>query len=189
TALGVSSGAEPFMIHYDPNGDHDGDRTANSRDPDDDGDGLSDAEEIAEHRTNPTAFDTDGDGLGDGDEIDLGTDPLARDTDRDGTIDGEDPDPTDPDVPGRCPPEKDVRCAGININAPPNDEPGLWAFKADASPSAPPFAPSYTFTARKTGSATSLIAGPQSASTASFDLDEGPWTISVIVDWGDDCPS
>src|SRR5690606_10995217 len=65
----------------------------------------------------------------------------------------------------------------------------LWAFKADASPSAPPFAPSYTFTARKTGSATSLIAGPQSASTASFDLDEGPWTISVLVDWGDDCPS
>src|SRR5690606_37456105 len=113
TVLGVSSGAEPFMIQYDPNGDHDGDRTANSRDPDDDGDGLSDAEEIAEHRTNPTAFDTDGDGLGDGDEIDLGTDPLARDTDRDGTIDGEDPDPTDPDVPGRCPPEKDVRCAGI----------------------------------------------------------------------------
>src|SRR5690606_34204005 len=44
TVLGVSSGAEPFMIHYDPNGDHDGDRTANSRDPDDDGDGLSDAE-------------------------------------------------------------------------------------------------------------------------------------------------
>ena len=42
---------------------------------DDDGDGLSNAEE-AELGTDPNEPDTDGDGLADGDEVSLGTDPL-----------------------------------------------------------------------------------------------------------------
>jgi hypothetical protein len=60
--------------------DSDGDGTPNATDGDDDGDGLSDLDEVV-GRTNPLAFDTDGDGVGDGFEFfsakDLnGTDPT-----------------------------------------------------------------------------------------------------------------
>ncbi|MDO5319527.1 MAG: hypothetical protein Q4G65_12935, partial [bacterium] len=44
-----------------------------------DGDGLSTAEEIFIHGTDPGLPDTDGDGLPDGEEIARGTDPLSRD--------------------------------------------------------------------------------------------------------------
>jgi hypothetical protein len=57
--------------------------------PDQDGDGLSDARE-AELGTDPTLVDTDGDGLGDGREVlEVGTDPLSPDTDGDGVLDGD----------------------------------------------------------------------------------------------------
>ena len=72
--------------------------------PDTDGDGLSDFEEIFEHRTNPTNPDTDGDGVSDflevrGYRYDLAsgqmvqdsngfrTNPLSADTDGDGVTD------------------------------------------------------------------------------------------------------
>jgi len=61
--------------------------------PDTDGDGLSDGEEVNRRKTNPLAADTDTDGLSDGREIEKGTDPLRKDTDDDGIMDSVDPDP------------------------------------------------------------------------------------------------
>jgi hypothetical protein len=43
---------------------------------DEDGDGLSDADEVFVHGTDPCLADTDGDGINDGDEVAAGTDPL-----------------------------------------------------------------------------------------------------------------
>ncbi|MFY1830716.1 cell envelope biogenesis protein OmpA, partial [Myxococcus fulvus] len=55
---------------------------------DSDGDGLTDAEEVA-LGTDPNNADTDGDGLPDGIEVKVaGTDPLDDDTDDDGLLDG-----------------------------------------------------------------------------------------------------
>jgi len=56
--------------------------------PDTDGDGLSDGDEVHKYRTDPLNPDTDGDGLADGEEIRLGTNPLNPDTDGDGIPDG-----------------------------------------------------------------------------------------------------
>jgi hypothetical protein len=69
---------------------------------DQDQDGLTDAEELLEG-TDPTDPDTDGDGLKDGEEVKtFDTDPLDPDTDTDGLTDGDevratDTDPLDPD--------------------------------------------------------------------------------------------
>ncbi|MBL9115037.1 MAG: hypothetical protein JNJ83_08510 [Verrucomicrobiaceae bacterium] len=54
---------------------------------DTDGDGLSDADEIA-NGSAPDVVDTDGDGLTDGFERQIGTNPLLADTDGDGVVDG-----------------------------------------------------------------------------------------------------
>ena len=60
------------------------------KNPDTDGDGLSDGDEVKKYRTNPLRSDTDGDGLSDGDEIlKYHTDPLKWDTDGDGLSDGD----------------------------------------------------------------------------------------------------
>lgn len=64
-----------------------------SRNPDTDGDGLTDAAERT-LGTDPELADTDGDGLSDGEEDEAGTSPLARDSDGDGLDDAEDPEPT-----------------------------------------------------------------------------------------------
>jgi hypothetical protein len=62
---------------------------ANQPDPDSDGDGLTDSEELEVYFTDPLNPDTDGDGLLDGEEvITYGTDPLNPDTDGDGINDG-----------------------------------------------------------------------------------------------------
>ena len=45
--------------------------------PDSDGDGLSDGDEIFNHETEPLVEDTDGDGVNDGEEVAAGTDPLS----------------------------------------------------------------------------------------------------------------
>jgi hypothetical protein len=60
------------------------------RETDADGDGLSNADEIAHvPPLNPTLADTDGDTLSDGDEVNVyQTDPHAEDTDSDGFTDG-----------------------------------------------------------------------------------------------------
>lgn len=59
-------------------------------DPDTDGDGLTDGDEVNIHKTHPKKEDTDGDGLKDGEEIQTYfTDPKKPDTDGDGVSDGD----------------------------------------------------------------------------------------------------
>jgi hypothetical protein len=76
--------------------DHDG--IPDRDDPDIDGDGLSNAQELA-LGTDPRNPDTDGDGLTDGQEVALGTDPLNSDTDGDGIPDKIDSNPLVPASP------------------------------------------------------------------------------------------
>ncbi len=58
--------------------------------PDSDGDGLNDGEEVNQYKTNPLNPDTDGDSLKDGEEIQTyKTDPLNKDTDGDKLNDGD----------------------------------------------------------------------------------------------------
>ena len=52
-----------------------------------DGDGIGDEENTL--GTDPFDPDTDGDGASDGDELTFGTDPLRQDTDGDGLLDDE----------------------------------------------------------------------------------------------------
>ena len=87
-----------FAYLKSPNSDIDGDKLLNDeertlgtdpRNPDTDGDGLKDGEEVLTYKTNPLNPDTDGDGLKDGEEVrTYKTDPLAPDTDRGGMPDG-----------------------------------------------------------------------------------------------------
>ena len=72
---------DPAMPFEDP--DHDGltnlEEFQNGTDPhnpDTDGDGLTDGDEVHIYHTNPLLPDTDGDGIPDGVEIQTGTDPL-----------------------------------------------------------------------------------------------------------------
>jgi outer membrane protein OmpA-like peptidoglycan-associated protein len=59
------------------------------RNPDTDGDRLTDGEEVRRYGTDPLNPDTDEDGLNDGDEVQVyATDPLNPDTDRDRLLDG-----------------------------------------------------------------------------------------------------
>lgn len=68
--------------------DTDLDGISDDVDTDDDGDGLSDAEE-ATHSTNDKVADTDGDGINDGNEVKTyTTNPLLSDSDSDGVSDG-----------------------------------------------------------------------------------------------------
>jgi hypothetical protein len=57
--------------------------------PDTDGDGVADGDEVDLYRTDPFTYDSDGDGLSDGEEL-FGTltDPLLWDTNGNGTSDG-----------------------------------------------------------------------------------------------------
>ncbi|NWF90231.1 MAG: OmpA family protein, partial [Ignavibacteriaceae bacterium] len=58
------------------------------KNPDTDGDGLKDGEEVNKYKTDPLKADTDGDGLSDGDEVmKYKTDPLKADTDGDSLSD------------------------------------------------------------------------------------------------------
>lgn len=84
---------DPSVAGQDP--DHDGltnlEEYQNGTDPnnpDTDGDGISDGDEVHKYHTNPLNPDTDGDGLSDAEEIRLGTNPLNADTDGDGIPDG-----------------------------------------------------------------------------------------------------
>jgi hypothetical protein len=96
---------DAWELTYFPNtfegstGDPDGDGCDNEceethgtdpTNPDTDGDGLNDNDEINTHSTHPTVPDTDGDGLSDGDEVNThGTDPLDDDSDDDALTDGD----------------------------------------------------------------------------------------------------
>jgi serine/threonine protein kinase len=59
---------------------------------DSDGDGLTNAQELA-YGTDPYNMDTDGDTLPDGYEVSIGTSPINKDTDGDGLQDNVDPNP------------------------------------------------------------------------------------------------
>ena len=59
-------------------------------DPDTDGDGLLDGEEVNTYKTDPLDADTDGDTLSDGREVlKVGSNPKKKDTDKDGLKDGQ----------------------------------------------------------------------------------------------------
>ncbi len=84
-------------------GDNDHDGLSNQQDlqlgtdpnnPDTDGDGLTDGQEVNVYGTDPKNRDTDGDGLTDGQEVNVThTQPKNPDTDGDGIPDGLDPNP------------------------------------------------------------------------------------------------
>jgi outer membrane protein OmpA-like peptidoglycan-associated protein len=90
-----------FVYHFGLSGSEDEDEDGLTYDqerlygtdpynPDTDGDGLKDGEEIYKYRTDPLNPDTDGDGISDGDEVLTNrTDPKKSDTDDDGLTDGE----------------------------------------------------------------------------------------------------
>lgn len=85
---------DPYNPDTDGDGLKDGEEVfIHSTDPlnkDTDFDGLTDYQEIYTYRTNPLDPDTDKDGLLDGEEVNLyKTDPLNPDTDADGLKDGE----------------------------------------------------------------------------------------------------
>lgn len=85
-----------YIKHYDVS-------YACKMDVDSDGDGLSDYDEVEQHKTDPYDADTDDDGLLDGAEVNLGTDPFNPDTDDDGLTDGAEvnatgTDPLNPDT-------------------------------------------------------------------------------------------
>lgn len=84
---GVRSDGPSFSYSYDEVGNITVIATTN---PDTDGDGLTDLEEINIYLTDPYRSDTDLDGLGDGEEVLVyGTGPLLADTDGDGVSDGD----------------------------------------------------------------------------------------------------
>lgn len=65
-------------------------RAMPAENPDDDGDGLSDMEELLFYNTNPDMVDSDGDGLSDFDEVRIYfTNPRSLDSDGDGLMDDE----------------------------------------------------------------------------------------------------
>jgi hypothetical protein len=88
----------PVIVNVMPDTDDDNDglRASEEADwgtdpnnPDSDGDGLLDGEEVNQYWTNPTNPDTDGDGLTDGAEVSIyHTDPTNWDSDWDGLPDG-----------------------------------------------------------------------------------------------------
>ncbi len=81
-----------------PNGDPDKDGLTNreekelgtdKKNPDSDGDGLTDGSEVKQYSTNPLKADSDADGLSDGDEVKThSTNPNRADSDDDGLNDG-----------------------------------------------------------------------------------------------------
>jgi len=86
-------GTDPENPDTDGDGLTDGDEVrkyyTDPKKSDTDGDNLTDYAEVFDHKTSPKSPDTDGDALHDGEEITRKTDPLQPDTDSDGLIDGD----------------------------------------------------------------------------------------------------
>ena len=92
---GVVDGDDRLPKNADEDFDSDEDGIGDNKDPDDDNDGLLDAEELL-YGTDPLNPDTDNDGSNDGEESERKTDPLNPDSDQDGILDGDDDFPLDP---------------------------------------------------------------------------------------------
>ena len=93
-AAELEVGLDPYNPDADGDGVADGDEVnIYFTDPwvwDTDGDGISDGEELFGIMTNPLVWDTDGDGISDGEELfGIMTNPLVWDTDGDGLGDGQ----------------------------------------------------------------------------------------------------
>jgi hypothetical protein len=87
------NGTDPLNPDTDGDGLNDGDEVntyfTNPVNPDTDGDGLSDGDEVNKYQTNPLLWDTDGDGLSDGQEVLVyGSNPLLISTAGNGSSDG-----------------------------------------------------------------------------------------------------
>jgi outer membrane protein OmpA-like peptidoglycan-associated protein len=87
-------GTDPENPDTDGDGLKDGEEVntykSNPLNADSDGDGLKDGEEVKKYGTNPTLLDTDGDGLNDGEEVNVyKTNPIKADSDQDGLTDGD----------------------------------------------------------------------------------------------------
>ncbi len=103
-------GTDPLNPDTDGDGINDGDEVlrykTNPLKADSDGDGLTDGQEITTYKTDPNKADSDVDGLTDGEEVQkYNTDPLRPDTDNDGLTDGDEvakykTDPTKADTDG-----------------------------------------------------------------------------------------
>ncbi len=100
-------GTDPYNPDTDGDGLLDGEEVfvyfTNPLKADTDADGLTDYDEIFVHKTSPVLADTDGDGLNDGEEIARRTNPNNPDTDGDGLLDGDEvrryeTDPLNPDT-------------------------------------------------------------------------------------------
>lgn len=97
---GLTNGQERRLGTYPENPDSDGDGIMDGEEvkryrtnplrADSDGDGLADGDEIKKYKTDPIRFDSDGDGISDGDEVlKHGSDPTRVDSDGDGLTDGD----------------------------------------------------------------------------------------------------
>ncbi|MBX3044509.1 MAG: OmpA family protein [Candidatus Kapabacteria bacterium] len=100
-------GTDPYNPDSDGDGLKDGEEVyiyyTDPLKPDTDGDGLTDYDEIFTYKTSPVKSDTDSDGLNDGEEVARKTDPNNPDTDGDGLLDGDEvnkhqTDPLNPDT-------------------------------------------------------------------------------------------
>src|SRR3989339_201254 len=86
-------GTDPHNPDTDGDGLKDGEEVndyhTNPKNPDTDGDGLTDYDEPMKYKTSNVKADTDADGVNDGEEITRGIDPLNPATDGDKLIDGD----------------------------------------------------------------------------------------------------
>lgn len=93
---GVSDKVDAFPFDKTEWRDTNNNGVGDNKDPDADGDGLTNIDETQKYGTNPLSSDSDLDGLQDEQEIKIGTDPNKSDTDGDGVKDLEDKFPLDP---------------------------------------------------------------------------------------------
>lgn len=135
----------------DPEADDDGDGLTNAEEaalgtdpnnPDTDDDGISDGDEVNVYGTDPLNLDSDGDILYDGGELVYGTGLLNPDTDGDGLLDGEEvyfygTDPLNPDTDGDGVPDGVEVRNGTDPLRPPAPAPTA----VPAQPAPPPSAP------------------------------------------------
>ena len=85
-----------------------------------------------------------------------------------------------------CPEEGDTHCTGLAVEGPDGDGPGTWTATASAVDDSGDTELSYVFEASD-GLGTVLSVGPQAENVADFELTEGNWTISVVVDDDPEC--